>query len=97
MNENSSVNQEKILEVIYKAFDQVNEALPVDKHIEKDPGTILLGAEGAIDSLGLTIKNKPCLDFLKASGMRSNKEEDLFIWEMDQTYPAPEEVVKHVI
>ena len=44
-----------------------------------------------------TPKNKPCLDFMKASGLTANKEEDLFTWKMDKTYPAPEEVVKHVI
>lgn len=44
-----------------------------------------------------TPKNKPCLDFLKASGLKSGEGEGLFIWKMDQPYPAPEEVIKYVI
>jgi len=44
-----------------------------------------------------TLKNKPCLDFLKTSGMESNKKEDLFIWKMDKEYPAPQEEVKYVV
>jgi acyl carrier protein len=55
MNENSFADETKIFETIYKAFDQVNETLPKDKHIEKSPETVLLGEEGAIDSLGLTM------------------------------------------
>jgi len=55
MNGHSLNHEERVLTAIYKAFDQVNETLPKEKHIEKTPETILLGAEGAIDSLGLTI------------------------------------------
>ena len=55
MNGSSPNNREKVLQAIYKAFDQVNETLPKEKHIEKTPQTVLLGGEGAIDSLGLTM------------------------------------------
>lgn len=55
MNSSLQNNREKILQAIYRAFDQVNETLPKEKHIERSPQTVLLGEEGAIDSLGLTM------------------------------------------
>ena len=55
INESLPNNQERVFQAIYRAFDQVNEALPKEKHIEKTPQTVLLGSEGGIDSLGLTM------------------------------------------
>lgn len=55
MNRSLQNNKEKVLQAIYGAIDQVNETLPKEKHIEKTPQTMLFGAEGAIDSLGLTM------------------------------------------
>ena len=47
--------KERVLKVLYKSFDEVNEALPEDKKIKNSPETVLLGELGVIDSLGLTI------------------------------------------
>ncbi len=49
------INSDKILAAIYEAFEEVNETLPEDRKLPKSSETRLLGEEGAIDSLGLTI------------------------------------------
>lgn len=49
------VEREKILEAIYAGIDEVNESLPAEKRVEKSEETHLMGANGAIDSLGLTM------------------------------------------
>lgn len=51
----SDQNTSKITEAIYRAIDEVNETLPDDKKIAKSLETNLLGEDGAIDSLGLTM------------------------------------------
>ena len=48
-------NKERILGSIYMAIDQINETLPEEKRINKSLETVLLGPEGSIDSLGLTM------------------------------------------
>ena len=55
LNGHAMNNQEKVVKAIYRAIDQVNETLPEEKHIVKSLQTVLLGKEGAIDSLGLTM------------------------------------------
>jgi len=52
---NGKIDTNKVLEAIYGAFDEVNETLPEDSKVPKSSETRLLGEEGAIDSLGLTI------------------------------------------
>ena len=49
------LESEKVLRVIYKALDSLNESLPKDKRIEKSPHAPLFDGSGVIDSLGLTI------------------------------------------
>lgn len=49
------VERTKVLDAIYAAFDEVNESLPHEKKIQKSEETSLIGPEGQIDSLGLTM------------------------------------------
>jgi len=44
---------EKILAVIYRAVDEVNEGLAEDEQMEKSPSTALYGKASKLDSLGL--------------------------------------------
>jgi len=46
-------NQERILQAIYAAVDEVNEQLPRGAALEKSPDTILFGKSGKLDSLAL--------------------------------------------
>ncbi|HEY0406496.1 MAG TPA: hypothetical protein VGC89_12265 [Pyrinomonadaceae bacterium] len=46
-------NQERILRAIYSAVDETNEQLPRGKTLDKSSDTILFGASGRLDSLGL--------------------------------------------
>ncbi len=46
-------NQQQALQIISEAVDEVNEMLPPDRKLDKDPGTILAGDDGKLDSLGL--------------------------------------------
>lgn len=45
----------RIQSALFAAFDEVNSSLPPERRLEKSTNTILLGAGGKIDSLGLTI------------------------------------------
>ena len=55
MNPNDLSLSQRIIDSIYAAFDEVNETLTQDRKIPKSLETRLLGEDGAIDSLGLTI------------------------------------------
>ncbi len=57
MNNHSDeqTTESRIHQALFEAFDEVNQSLPPDSRLEKNPDTILLGAGGRIDSLGLTI------------------------------------------
>ena len=44
---------EKILEAIYAALDEVNLLLPINECIEKSENTLLIGKDGVFDSLQL--------------------------------------------
>ena len=46
-------NDEKVLNVIYEAIDELNAENPDRPAIEKQPGTILFGRGGCLDSLSL--------------------------------------------
>ena len=46
-------NQERILQAIYNAVDEVNEQLPKAKNLDKAPDTVLFGRPGKLDSLSL--------------------------------------------
>lgn len=47
------MENEKIMQVIFKAVDEINLQLPEEQKIKKDPETILFGKGGLLDSLGL--------------------------------------------
>ena len=44
---------ERVLQVLYRAVDRVNEQLPDERQLDKTPQTILFGKNGRLDSLGL--------------------------------------------
>lgn len=44
---------EKVLELIYRAIDDLNVELSEEDQLKKAPDTILFGNSGALDSLGL--------------------------------------------
>lgn len=50
--ESMSTN-ERIMQAIYSALDQINEQLPKGKTLSKSPDTVLFGQSGKLDSLGL--------------------------------------------
>lgn len=46
------VEQEKVVEIVYRAIDSVNEQLPRESWLEKKPDTVLYGNSSKLDSLG---------------------------------------------
>lgn len=44
---------ERIMESIYDAIEQLNQALPPERQLEKSAETVLFGKSGKLDSLGL--------------------------------------------
>jgi D-alanine--poly(phosphoribitol) ligase subunit 2 len=47
------VEKQKIIEIIYNSFDDINEELPKKNRLEKKVDEIIYGNEGKLDSLGL--------------------------------------------
>lgn len=47
--------QERIVEAIFTALDELNETLPKERRIPKMKEAVLYGPAGSIDSLGLTL------------------------------------------
>lgn len=45
--------RQNILDVIYRAIDEVNRQMPIDVKVIKDPFTKLVGEDGILDSLGV--------------------------------------------
>jgi len=48
-------DKELILESIFEAIDDINDTLPSEGKISKDPQVVLYGPQGIIDSLTLTL------------------------------------------
>ncbi len=44
---------ERVLQVLYRAVDRMNEQLPKDRPLDKSTQTVLFGKNGRLDSLGL--------------------------------------------
>lgn len=44
---------ERTLREIYACIDRINEQLPPEERIAKDPGTVLVAADGGLESLTL--------------------------------------------
>ena len=55
MDDRTNKNSQKILDIIYKAIDALNDTLPHDRKVEKSPEAGLFNDLGAVDSLGLTL------------------------------------------
>jgi len=47
------MREAEILKLIYEVIDEMNQALPAGSRLDKSPSTILFGANGKLDSLGL--------------------------------------------
>ena len=46
------INKDKVIKVIYKALDEINEQLPKEKRLTKSPETQIFGNGQGLDSLG---------------------------------------------
>ena len=47
------MDHDEALRIVYDAIDVVNQQLPASKRLPKSPDTIIAGAGGALDSLGI--------------------------------------------
>ena len=47
------MTNERILESLFRAIDEVNQHLPQEQQVEKFADTVLVGESGNLDSLGL--------------------------------------------
>lgn len=47
------MDRERALELIYRAIEIVNQQLPAAKRLARSPATVIVGAGGSLDSLGL--------------------------------------------
>ncbi|MFP4369560.1 MAG: hypothetical protein ACLFR2_08265 [Candidatus Kapaibacterium sp.] len=46
-------DNDKIISIIYEAIEEINEELPKNRRVKKEPDTILFGEGGSIDSITL--------------------------------------------
>ena len=54
-SDSQTERKSRILQLIYRAMDEVNQTSPDDEKVENSEETVLLGAGGGIDSLKLTM------------------------------------------
>jgi acyl carrier protein len=47
------MDHERVLRIVYDAIDVVNQQLPASKRLHKSPDTVIAGAGGSLDSLGI--------------------------------------------
>ena len=47
------MNRDRALRIVYETIDVVNQQLPTAKRLKKSPDTVIAGAGGALDSLGI--------------------------------------------
>lgn len=47
------ISRDRIIDAVYRAIDEVNEALAPPSRVEKSLGTALMGEDGTLDSLGI--------------------------------------------
>ena len=47
------MDHDEALKVVYDAIDVVNRQLPASKRLPKSPDTVIVGAGGSLDSLGI--------------------------------------------
>ena len=48
----SPITTDAVWATVYEAVDRLNETLPLDKRLAKNPDTRLIGVDGHLDSLG---------------------------------------------
>ena len=53
MSESRAVNQDDVRRILFDAIDEINDTLPDDRKLKKQPETRLFGRDSALDSLGL--------------------------------------------
>ena len=46
-------SEEQVLQVVYRAIDEINPGLPAERRLKKSASTALFGQAGGLDSLGL--------------------------------------------
>ena len=47
------MDHDQALRIVYDAIDVVNQQLPASKRLHKSPDTVIVGAGGSLDSLGI--------------------------------------------
>ena len=47
------MDRERALALIYETIDVVNQQLPATQRLARDPATVVVGAGGSLDSLGI--------------------------------------------
>jgi D-alanine--poly(phosphoribitol) ligase subunit 2 len=47
------MDRERALQLIYDTFDEVNRQLPAARRLDRNPATVIVGAGGVLDSLGV--------------------------------------------
>jgi acyl carrier protein len=47
------MDQNQARRIVYDAIDVVNQQLPASKRLQKTPDTVIVGAAGVLDSLGI--------------------------------------------
>jgi hypothetical protein len=47
------MEREEALRILYETIDVVNQQLPPARRLRKDPETVIVGASGSLDSLGI--------------------------------------------
>jgi hypothetical protein len=47
------IDHDRALRIVYDAIDVVNRQLPASKRLPKSPDTVIVGAGGSLDSLGI--------------------------------------------
>lgn len=47
------MDRERALKLIYETIDSVNQQLPAARRLARDPATVIVGAGGSLDSLGI--------------------------------------------
>ena len=71
------IKNEKIIQVIFSAIDEVNQQLPKEQQLEKSIDTVLFSSSGKLDSLGL-------VNLIVATEQRIEEEFDVTITLADE-------------
>ena len=91
------INNEKIVQTVIEAIDELNEQLPKEEKLEKSSDTELFGSGGHLDSLGLvslvtTVEQKLEENF----GMTATLLEDIAALENDNPFKTVKTLADYV-